>query len=251
MPNLMYNNMTDDLVTREGLSQLMTPQPRGAHHRPYPFAQFVEQVTDSIEATGNVITEEEYAVTKDGNRLFGLLAVQPQKIQVPANWRLLLGLRGSHDQAFARALTIGSQVMVCSNLCFHGDLGVWKTRQTTNIADRLGDLIYNAVNQIPAAARELVVSLESYRSTSLSENDGYLALVRMFRDRAFSPPQLGRAINEWSEPSVSEHAEDGWTVWRLFNSATQALKPTGTSGDLMTLQQRSQKVHQHVSALVH
>jgi hypothetical protein len=251
MAKLMYNNMTDDLIAREKLADLPIPAAMGQYHNPYPFSKFVDMVDQALEARGCRVINEEYAVTKDGARLFGLMEVTSADVAVPDDWRLLLGLRGAHDQAFSRALTLGSRVIVCSNLCFHGDVGVWKTRQTSNIDKRLPALIDDAVSRIPSMASELVVEFDAYRGKVLDRDDGHRALVDLFRADAFSSAQLGRAITEWNEPSHAEHGEDGFTAWRLLNAATQALKPTGTSGDFVTLQRRSEKVHGYLSRMVH
>lgn len=251
MTHLMYNNMTDDIVARRDLAKLVTPEPMGRYHYPYPFADFVDSVDEAIGKMDCRVVEEEYAVTKDGQRLFGLMAVTSDRFNVPDEWRLLVALRGSHDQAFPRALALGSQVMVCSNLCFHGNIGVWKTRQTLNIKDRLPGLISDAVSHVPEMAEKLVVDFDAYREREVSLEDGYAILSDLYLDDAFSSAQLGRAIKEWHEPTYKEHAEDGLTMWRLFNAATEALKPTGTSGDIITLQQRSEKVHGYLSRRVH
>jgi hypothetical protein len=32
-------------------------------------------------------------------------------------------------------------------------------------------------------------------------------------------------LQEWDEPSHEEHAEDGYSMWRLYNAITEAIKP--------------------------
>lgn len=251
MARLLYNNQTDNLVARRDLAQMVTPPPMGRFHRPYPFAKFVDAVEDAVVARDCQVVEEEYAVTKDGQRLFGLMAITSARIEVPDDWRLLIALRGSHDQAFPRALALGSQVLVCSNLCFHGQLGVWKTRQTTNIEQRLPRLINDAVARVPEMARDLVVKYDAYRECVVEREEGIQILGDLYlKDQAFSSAQLGRALQEWDSPSYQEHAEGGWTLWRLFNASTQALKPTGSTGDPNTLQQRSERVYDRLSQIV-
>lgn len=142
-------------------------------------------------------------------------------------------------------------MLVCSNLCFHGDLGIFQTRQTTNVADRLPDLIRGAIRKLPEQARKLVANFDRYRETKVGPGYGNQALVDIYRHNGFTPNQLARAIDEWHEPSFDKHREMGWSAWRLFNAATQALKPTGTSGSPIILQQRSQVVHKRLEATVH
>lgn len=83
MPNLMYDNMTDSLVTRDMMAKMPVPKPMGAHHCPYPFHEFVEKTIEVLDEEKFDVVEEEYAVTKDDNRLFGLMLVRPRELDVP------------------------------------------------------------------------------------------------------------------------------------------------------------------------
>ena len=252
MTSLMYSNSQDNLVTRKQLSALVTPEPLGPRHAPYPFVNFVGEIQAQLESAKYHILEEEFAVTKDENRLFGLLKVAPEaKLPVTQDWSLMVGLRGSHDRSIPRGITLGSSVMVCSNLCFHGDLGVWKSKQTLNMVDRLPGMIKEAVDKLPIAAKALTISFDKYRKTNVRQMDGDKVLCQIYRKGGFSASQLGRAIHEWDEPSHIEHADDGFTAWRLFNAATQALKPTGTRGQMLDIQQRSEIAYQVLETIVH
>mgnify|MGYP005825163875 FL=1 len=135
MFDLMYNSATDIKVKRHDLANLQTPAPMGSRHAPYPFYNFASDTVNAIQDAGFTIEAEDYAITKDEQRMFGLLNVsRPMAPVVPyqpfqkwrPKWNLLVGLRGAHDQSISRGLVIGSRVLVCSNLCFHGDLGKWK-----------------------------------------------------------------------------------------------------------------------------
>lgn len=245
MTQLLYSNLTDDKVTRTELATLPTPAPIGPRHKPYPFYGFVSDVVREVEARGHTVMDEEYAVTKDKQRLFGLMSVRLGDLPEAADYRMLVGVRGAHDQAFCRGITLGSQVMVCSNLCFHGDLGVWKTKQSTNIRERLPELITRAISELPSAARSLTVKFDQMRETFVGEKHGCAELARIYRAKGLSAAQLGRAVDEWLDPSHPEHAEQGWSAWRLFNAATEAIKPTGTSGDPVYLQRKAEIIHQH------
>ena len=130
------------------------PAALGRYRNPVPFGPFADLVANRLERVGFAIDAEEYAVDHDGNRLFGLLEVSPIEGEYISakEWALQVGLRGSHDQSVPRALTLGSRVLVCSNLCFHGDLGVFSTRQTLNVWDRLPGMVESAPARPAVAA---------------------------------------------------------------------------------------------------
>ena len=75
MSTLMYNSATDIKVERDYLANLQTPPPMGSRHAPYPFHLFASDTVDAIERAGFTIEQEDYAITKDEQRMFGLLNV--------------------------------------------------------------------------------------------------------------------------------------------------------------------------------
>ena len=241
---LLYNPSNESLMTREQLHQLPVPAALGRYHNPVPFGPFADLVAHRLERVGFGIDAEEYAVDHDNNRLFGLLEVSPLEGEYISakDWALQVGLRGSHDQSVPRALTLGSRVLVCSNLCFHGDLGVFSTRQTLNVWDRLPGLVEQAISVLPDMAQRQEQRVDAYRLTQINPRQGDAALVELHRRGALSSAQLGRAIQEWDAPTHEAHAEDGHTVWRLFNASTEALKPTGERVNHDLVRQRSERV---------
>ena len=75
MSNLLYSSETDQLVTRQDMRHIPVPPPMGSRHHPYSFADFADNTVSAIERAGYSITGEEFAVQKDGMRMFGILKV--------------------------------------------------------------------------------------------------------------------------------------------------------------------------------
>ena len=257
MSDLMYNSATDIKVKRHDLADLQTPAPLGSRHAPYPFHAFATDTVDAIQDAGFTIEQEDYAITKDEQRMFGLLNVSrpvvPDSLTfgVPAlyrpKWDLMVGMCGTHDQSKSRALCIGSRVIACTNLCFHGDLGNWKSKQTTNIADRIPEMVRDAVSGLGTAGERLTVDFDRFNDTKINTAQGDRILLDIFRNGGFSPSQLGRAIEDWDSCSVEEHTANGRNLWWLFNSATHALKPTGANINHGDVQNRSTIVYNKVA----
>jgi|TARA_Y100000310_G_scaffold48876_1_gene45183 hypothetical protein len=257
MSTLLYNSATDIKVERDYLANLQTPAPMGKRHAPYPFYAFATDAVDAIERAGFTIEQEDYAITKDEQRMFGLLNVSRPVVPdaptlgVPAlhrpKWNLLVALRGAHDQSISRGLAIGSQVMVCSNLCFHGDLGNWNSKQTTNIAYRIPDMVADAVVGLGDAGRKLTIDFDSFNAKQISRETGDKVLLDIYRSGGFSASQMGRAVDDWDDCSVEEHTANGRNLWWLFNSATHALKPTGAHANHSDVQHRSTIVYNKIA----
>ena len=257
MGTLLYSSEKDLKVTRDDLAGLITPPPVGPRHAPYAFHSFVDNTVAAIEGAGFEVQAEDYVITKDEQRLFGLINVsRPQPVETGGglpvlfkpDWNMLVALRGSHDQSISRALALGSEVMVCSNLCFHGDLGDWRSKQTLNLRDRMPDLISEAITGLSRAGEILTIDFDRFNAMEIGREAGDALLLEIFRSGGFSASQLGRAIVDWDECSVPEHAANGRTMWWLFNSATAALKPTGANANHNDVHDRSTIVYNKLTA---
>ena len=261
MSNLLYSSETDKLVTRQDMRAIPAPPPMGPRHHPYSFADFADNTVSAIERAGYSVTGEEFAVQKDGMRVFGILKVSnapdvssavpalASSENVPAlykpEWNLVVGVRGSNDQSVSRGLVIGSQVMVCSNLCFSGDLGKWNRKQTTNVESDMPGIIRRAVDQLDRKNDELTVNFDPFNAAQVDRDGGDRILMDILRGGGFSASQFERAVDHWDKlpADLDEHSANGRTLWWLFNACTHGLKPTGRNSN------HNDKAHQ--SAIIY
>lgn len=218
-----------DALTRHQLADLPVPAPRGSRHVTRPFIEDVELVRGQFVHEGILVEDEGYGVkfdktTGDPLQFFGLLCVTIPGFNGDGSYSLMVGLRGSYDQTLTRALAVGSKVFVCDNLAFSGEINI-STRQTLNIAQRIPALLGDAIARIPALAEHQQSRFDAYRNYELKPRWGDALLVDLVRHGALLPSQLGRALEEWDNPSHDEHAQQGHSLWRLHNAVTEAIKP--------------------------
>ena len=225
-------------IDRAGLAVLPLAQPRGSRHIIRPFIEDVELVDHFLSGEGYAITDEAFGV-KTGNdglptQFFGALEIRPRVLTgeyLPAagddTFALTVGIRGSYDQSLPRGLAVGSRVFVCDNLAFSGEVTV-TTKQTLNVADRLPTLLRDAVARIPGVAEQQNRRFDAYRNHQIKSRAGDAILIECVRRGILNPSNVGAAIKEWDEPRHAEHAAQGYSVWRLFNAVTEAIKPANT-----------------------
>jgi hypothetical protein len=236
----------DEVVGRRELANLpMISQ--GPRHNPTSFYSYVNHVAEALDNASVTIDQEEYVLTKDRQTFFGAMQIRAAMFD-DYDFNVTIGVRGSHTQKVSRGLLIGESVIICSNLCFDGDLGTWNTKQTTYIEQRLPSMIKAAIDQLPERVESRVETFDRMKDQRLTTRYGDAKLVDLFRAGGLSGNELPRAINEWYDPSF-EHGED-LTLWRLFNAATQALKPTGSRVNMQTIAERSTIVSRELSRLV-
>lgn len=224
-----------DAINRSELAALPLPAARGSRHVVRPFVDDVELIENFLGQNGLMIAEEGFGVKVDSkgfpSQFFGLLSIREKVLEgeyIPKNTKgfdLQLGVRGSYDQSLPRGISIGSLVTVCDNLAFSGEINVY-SKQTTNIAARIPQLLQNAISQVPVMAELQNKRFDAYKNYTLTKAKGDAMLIECVRRGILNPSDLGKAIKEWDEPCHKEHAEHGNSVWKFFNSVTEAIKPT-------------------------
>ena len=103
-------------LTRDELSRAATPVGT-ATHKPIPHIAVVEKLIEALGFRQIGVVREEYAVSSDGMKMFGVMDLSSGF----EGCRFAIGLRNSHDKSFRLSCTVGLRVFVCENLAFHGE----------------------------------------------------------------------------------------------------------------------------------
>lgn len=210
-------------TTRASLFALPDPKPISERHQPIHHAAFLEEVEGALGAAGYAMRDTAFGVTHDGNRFFGLSTIEHEQLRAFDGGSFVIGFRGSHDMSTSRGLAVGSHVFVCNNLCFWGDFQL-STKHTTYIHQRLPIMLEEMVARLKMWCARQYEQLDAYRSTQIDDSAADAAILAMGRQGIINWGELGKVVHEWDQPSHDEHAEDGPTVWRLFNAATANMK---------------------------
>jgi hypothetical protein len=103
-------------LTREELARVATPAAT-ATHKPIPHIAVVEKLIEALGFRQIGVVREEYAVSSDGMKMFGVMDLSSGF----EGCRFAISLRNSHDKSFRLSCTVGLRVFVCENLAFHGE----------------------------------------------------------------------------------------------------------------------------------
>jgi Domain of unknown function (DUF932) len=82
-----------------------------------PHHEIVEALIETLGFRHIGVVHDEYAVSPDGMKEFGVLDLATEM----EGCRFSIGLRNSHDKSMRLAMTCGYRVFVCSNMAFAGD----------------------------------------------------------------------------------------------------------------------------------
>ncbi len=205
-------------ITRAELALLPTP-PGTDTHKPIPHAQVVETLVEALSFRHIGVVNEEYAVSGDGMKMFGVLDLETQ---VVPGTRFAIGIRNSHDKSLRLALTCGLRVLVCFNMAFHGDYQPVLAKHSKSFS--LDDSISIGVDRMQRNFGPMKAQVETWQAQQLSSTSAKLIIYKAFIESDLEAPKhLARKVHElYFDPAHEEFAPR--TLWSLSNAFTSAFK---------------------------
>lgn len=209
------------LLGRQDLPLLPVPEAT-LTHKPVPHAAVAEALIESLGLRRYQVVADEYAVTPDAARMFGVLTIDVEESGV----RFAIGVRNSHDKSFSLGLTVGYRVFVCDNLAFTGDFTPI-TRKHSKHLDVV-DVIDGAVGRMQRHFDPMRRRIEVWRNHNLADDAARLVIYRAFIEGDLSVPRrLARDVHRlYFEPEQPEfEARTAWSLSNAFTSAFKVLPP--------------------------
>jgi hypothetical protein len=200
----------------------LVPTPAGtATHRPIPHVEVVNALVETLGFRHIGISKEEYAVSKDGMKMFGVMELD----QGMHGARFALGLRNSHDKSFRLAITVGYRVFVCENLAFHGDFEPVLAKHTKNFS--LQRALSVGVDDMQRSFEPMVKAVETWQGSQLSDVSAKMIIYRAFVEGELEAPRhLDRVVHEYYFNGAFHYGGEfaSRTMWSLSNAFTSAFK---------------------------
>ena len=204
-------------LTRDELAQVPTPAGT-ATHKPIPHIEVVVKLVETLGFRQIGVVREEYAVSSDGMRMFGVMDLTTGF----EGCRFALGLRNSHDKSFRLSCTAGVRVFVCENLAFHGEFMPVLAKHSKNFS--IEDSFAIGVDRIQRNFEPLKRQIEEWKGRQLSTAVAKLIIYQAFiEDELEVPKHLARRVHElYFQPTYPEF--EPRTLWSLSNAFTSAFK---------------------------
>ena len=207
------------IVDRADLFEVITPNGSKTHF-PIPHRDLLTEVENQLRETGFIIQGETHALSHEGQRYFGVIQVSlPTRNEQDFNW--VVGLRNSHDKSLTSGVVAGTQVLVCDNLCFNGEVKLSR-KHTRHIMRDLRQLTARAVGQLGDKFRDLDRRVASYKQHYLPDRSAHDLVIRAVDCGAVTPSQVPAVLQEWRKPQHQEFLPRN--VWSLFNAVTEIHK---------------------------
>jgi len=201
-------------VDFDALRALPIPQATPTHH-PIPHHRIVEMLRHSLTFYGHEVTEEQFGVTKDGARFFGVMMLKSEY----GDYTDTVGLRNSHDKSFPVGVSYGSRVFVCDNLSFAGD-HVIKRKHTAKALRDIHALMADLIEPLSTQRWQQHQTFEKYKETLLPELFAHHAIIQLYKDGVLNQQRIPEVLAAYEKPP---HDWGDETAWRLFNCVTHSL----------------------------
>jgi len=204
-------------ITREELKLIPTPE-ASPTHQPIPHNQIVEALVEGLSFRHISAIREEYAVSNDGMKMFGVLDLETTF----DGCRFSVGIRNSNDKSMRLAVTVGYRVLVCDNMAFHGDFTPVLAKHSKHFS--LVDVLSIGIDRIQRNFEPMKKQVEAWKTTRISDESAKLVIYRAFVQGELDVPKhLARRVHDlYFNPLVDEFAPR--TTWSLSNAFTSAFK---------------------------
>ena len=204
-------------LSRDQLVTILPPEATDTF-KPIAHAELVNNLLDSLSYRHINVVRDEYAVSEDGMKLFGVLDLETTFDEA----RFSLGIRNANDKSMRLALTVGYRVFVCDNMAFHGDFTPVLAKHSKHF--NLQDALAVGIDRIQRNFEPMQRQVESWRSLQLSDERAKLTIYRAFIEGDLDAPKhLARLVHEhYFEPKYAEFSPR--TFWSLSNAFTSAFK---------------------------
>lgn len=216
----LISGMTTTLINREALKALPIPEATDTF-KPISHFELVENIMKSLSYRRLSVVREEYAISPDGMKLFGLIELDVEYAGV----RFAIGLRNANDKSMRVGLVAGYRVIVCENKMLTGDFQPMLAKHSKNF--NLLDALSVAVDRIQRSIGEVGDQIGRKKVTLLSEDTARSLIYQGFLEQKF-PISLLRSVHTeyFIKPSSDEFRGNNlWALENAFTSSFKKLKP--------------------------
>ncbi|MGJ8653017.1 MAG: DUF932 domain-containing protein [Opitutaceae bacterium] len=219
-------------VSRGELAQVNTPKATKTW-QPIPHLKLLQLVEKALLERGFAISEQAHGLSHDQSRYFGLLQVVNNH---PGHeTHKVVGVRNSHDQTFSAGVVAGSQVLVCDNLCFAGEIQIAR-KHTPRIMDDLPRMTHDVVLGLNRYWNQQQSRISAYRKNRISDAQAHHLLIKSVDSGVMANSYVPKVLQEWRQPRHKEFAPRN--MWSLQNAFTEVFK-----GRIDLLPERSMRLH--------
>jgi len=208
-------------LSRADLVTILPPEATDTH-KPIAHIHLVNSLLESLSFRHINVVKEEYAVSQDGMKLFGVLDLET----LGDGFRFSLGLRNANDKSMRLGLVVGVRVLCCDNMAFSGDFEPILAKHSKHFD--LNSALAIGLEQMQRNFKPMADQITNWRAAQLTDGQAKEIIYRAFiEDQLEAPKHLARVVHdEYFNPKYEEFApRTRWSLQNGFTSAFKLLEP--------------------------
>lgn len=214
-----------DSTYRSRQELALIPTPEGTKSwKPVGHYDLVDSITAELERRDITIVREQFAVSHNDARLFGVMDLRVNGFS-RSDVGMALGLRGANDKSLRLSIVTASRVFVCDNMAFSGSEGsVLLSRKHTSRLD-LGDVIPKALDTYMIKSLDFTASIDRMANYSLTDDRAKCFLFDAFlKNDVMAHRYMPEVARLYFDDEIQRTRFADRNLWSLNNAFTEAVK---------------------------
>ena len=180
---------------------------------PVSHRDFIMSVKESIRAVGLDIVSSEYVLSAGGHQMFSVYDLNCGSSDLC--WSI--GLRNSLDKSLSIGVCAGTRVFVCSNLCFSGDVLIFRRHTGKLDTDELAFLAFRAMRSMIPKLQAFQRWHEGLKKYPLLDTDFRILLVEILANNVI-PASKFHQFNDLYAKIYDD------SIWGFHETVTDILR---------------------------
>ncbi len=189
--------------------------------------QLIDTLKEAIGNTDLAIRSEEYSLSKDGGKMFGVFTLESDSVEKAR----MLGFRNSIDKSLAVGLTAGERVTVCDNMVFSGEFIDYHVHRARLTVEVLQIAAKTALQSMLVKMVEFETWHENLKQYALKRTDAEALTFGAVESGVLSPGKFGKFHELFFEKKNEENdAYYGDNLYGFHGAMTQLWKHNSLIG---------------------
>jgi len=187
--------------------------------KPVAHIELVETLERQLNSRDIQIIREQYAMSKDGMRLFGTLDLTLNGVEGMA---ASLGMRTANNRTMALQMIAGMRVFVCDNMAFSGETIILRRRHTSGL--NLIDELVDAITEYEIHYRKLKAEIGDLQNYLLNDIAAKVMIHDIFAKQIMPVRFMPTVSSEYFAENQRHEEFAPRTAWSLLNAFTEVAK---------------------------
>ena len=212
------------MATRQEVMSIPAPPFTSSWH-PFSHADVIRAIHIGTEVNSLDITNERYDLTGGGDNMFASYTVRGSELAPNPDATYQIGFRNSIAKQMAIGITVGTHVMVCSNMCFSGDYITFRKHTSGLDLDEMFGITISAVRRIKDRLTEMMYWQDCLRMHYVTPDDVKCLTYDAMDKGVFAPSKFNKFKESWK----NEAKLHGPSLYAWHGANTRVLRENSMS----------------------